>query len=382
MLNSLLILIFIRPFISSLAFPYANFIYSAILLVFLTIWFIYRRISFKNIQVLKYPLILFSLALIISVIFSIDKINSLREIYKYLTGLLLFLITASFEYKDRVRIIRTVILAGFVISILAIYQYFFGFQHILEYLAKNGSPSSFTLNYYIRNKRVFFPFVTPNALAGCLAMIIPLTLIHKNKIWLITLLSSALLLTNSLSAFISLVLALGLYFYLQDKLKKRKIILIFGLAIIGLLFIIRSVTYIQYLQPISSTTIRLSYWKDTLDIIRASPITGVGIGNFILAHSRYAHNSYLQIWAEIGILGIISILWLVILLFKSALKNITENTQKNQIISLIAANTVFLAHNLLDFTFFLPEVALLWWIILGLLVAKENNEHNYRHPNL
>ena len=95
---------------------------------------------------------------------------------------------------------------------------------------------------------------------------------------------------------------------------------------------------------------------------------GVGVGNFNLMYSRYAHNSYLQVWAEMGILGIMALLWLVIALVKPALKNIKD--AKKTALPLITAAVVFLIHNFLDFTFFLPEVSLIWWVVLGLTNAS------------
>jgi len=364
MLVILLILIFIRPFISSLAFPYLNSIYSSLLIGFLVIWIINKGIPLKKIQCFKYPLILFCLALIISLVFSSNKLNSFKELYKYISGILLFLIVVSLTYENKIRLIRTIILAGFIISLLAIYQYFFGFQHILDYISKEKITDPFTLDY-IQRRRVFFPFVTPNTLAGYLAMIIPLV----SRIWFIIPISFALLLTKSLGALLSLLLALVIYFYLQGKLERREVIFLSGiLVIISLLFITRSATQKEHLQPIFSTVMRLNYWKDTLRIIKAKPLTGVGIGNFNLKLSRYAHNSYLQIWAEMGILGMVSFLWLIIAVFKSSFKNIKDFPNKKLMTGLITANAVFLIHNLVDFSFFLPEVLMIWWMILGLIL--------------
>jgi hypothetical protein len=61
-----------------------------------------------------------------------------------------------------------------------------------------------------------------------------------------------------------------------------------------------------------------------------------------------------------GILGIISILWLAIASIKASLKNLKIENIKTVTAALISANIVFLSHNLLDFTFFLPEVSYLW----------------------
>jgi O-antigen ligase len=384
-LTILLTLIFIRPFICSLAFPHLNFIYSIILLVFLLIWLIRKGIPLRKINTLKSPLLLFLLALLISIIFSTDKLNSLKELYKYISGILIFLFAISLTYEDRIRAIKAIILAGFLISLLAIYQYFFGFRHILDYLARDKTASSFALDY-IQRKRVYFPFVTPNTLGGYLAIIIPLILAlwDKNKkillnplFFFLISISFALLLTKSLGALLSIFSGLVIYFYFssflnkdylikQKILNKKVLLLITGfLIIMGLVFLIRQTASKPHALPTFSLIMRINYWFEALKIIKIAPWTGVGLGNFNLVFARYAHNSYLQLWAETGILGIVSFLWLIIAVFKSAVKNINIASNKKLIIGLISANAVFLIHNLIDFSFFLPEVALIWWVIFG-----------------
>ncbi len=386
MLAILLTLIFIRPFICSLAFPHLNFIYSISLLLSLLIWLIRKGIPLRKINTLKSPLLLFLLALLISIIFSTDKLNSLKELYKYISGILIFLFAISLTYEDRIRAIKAIILAGFLISLLAIYQYFLGFRHILDYLARDKTVSSFALDY-IQRKRVYSPFVTPNTLGGYLAIIIPLILAlwdknNKNILlspffFFLISISFALLLTNSLGALLSIFSGLVIYFHFssflnkgylikQKNLNKKVLLLTTGfLIIMGLVFFIRQTAPKPHTLPTFSLIMRINYWLEALKIIKAAPWTGVGLGNFNLAFARYAHNSYLQLWAEMGILGIVSFLWLIIAVFKSAAKNINIASNEKLIIGLISANAIFLIHNLIDFSFFLPEVALIWWVILG-----------------
>ncbi len=385
MLRVLLILIFIRPFICSLAFPYINYLYSSIFLGFLVLFLVHSDFSFinKKMRTIKYPLILFIAALFISIIFSSDRFNSVKELYKYVNGILLFLFVISLDSKNRLRIIKAITLGGFLISLLAIYQYLFGFQHLLDYLSKSNPPSLFALDY-IQRRRVYFPFVTPNALGGYLAIIIPLIISTQNAknrnpiglrryIALISV-SLALLLTKSIGALISVSIGLITYSYLQSKLDKKRVLLFISmlLIIIASTFLLRQRATGEHTLPTFSVIQRFIYWRDTLEVIKKYPWQGIGLGNFNLSQVRYAHNSYLQIWAEMGIIGLISILWLISSVFKTAIDNI--KICNNKVMSgAISANVVFLTHNLIDFSFFLPEIALIWWVIFGLNVRFEDS---------
>src|SRR3989338_2244737 len=108
MLFILVILIFIRPFISSLAFPYLNLLHSSALFGLLLVWIIFKRHTLQQIKFIKYPLLLFVTALIFSIVFSFNRIVSLKESYKYIIAILVFLISASLTYEDKIKIIRAI----------------------------------------------------------------------------------------------------------------------------------------------------------------------------------------------------------------------------------------------------------------------------------
>jgi O-antigen ligase len=366
----LLIFIFIRPFISSLAFPRLNAIYSVALLAFLGVWVIKMRLISEKLGPIKYPLLFFSLSLIISGIFSVNPYNTLLESYKYATGILLFLAASSLTPENSIRTLRAIVWAALIISFLAAYQYFFGFQNLLLYLSLKKITDPFVLDY-ISRKRVFFPFVTPNILAGYLIMAIPLTFSLKKRILYLIPLTAALLLTESLGAMLSLFAVIIIFVYLRSTRKRKYIFFLSGMAVvIGLIFVLRSLSQSTHLQPAYSTAMRLSYWTETIGIIKSHFLFGVGIGNFNLTVSRYAHNSYLQLWAEAGILGLILFLWLVGAVLRSSLKRIPESQQRDLIVCLFCANLSFLLQNFVDFTFYLPEISLVWWAIMGLLYSS------------
>ena len=199
-------------------------------------------------------------------------------------------------------------------------------------------------------------------------MVAPLILLYKRKIWLSILLLCALFLTKSVGAFSSLFLAAFVYVLLKNDFKKTRGILLLGLALfIPLVFFMRIISGKEHLSPLFSVFMRINYWRDTIEIIKIHPFLGLGLGNFNLTYSRYAHNSFLQFWAEAGLLGIISLCWLIYTILTSSINKIKNLALDKETLVLISCLAAFVFHNLWDFSFFLPEVSLIWWAILGLL---------------
>ncbi len=360
------ILIFIRPFISSVAFPYLNFFYSAGLILSLVIWLAFKGVPAQRLHAVKYPLIMLFAALFISVLFSDNKQAGIFELYKYITGLLLFLFAASLGLSERSRLVRNIILAGFIIGILATYQYFFGFRHVLNYASQKGITEPFILDY-LQSRRAFLPFITPNTLACYLATVIPPGLSRKDRICILPVMIFALLLTKSLGGIATLTLIFLIYICAKNSQRRKKAIMILGLIITIIVVLgIRLGSEKQHLQPLFSIMMRLSYWREALGLIKMHPFIGIGPGNFDLIHSRYAHNSYLQIWAETGIFSLISFFWFIAVLIKSVTKNTPAHKEYEN--ALFLGFLVFLIHNIFDFSFSLPEVSFLWWIFCGLLL--------------
>jgi O-antigen ligase len=313
------------------------------------------------------------LALLVSFLTSRNREISLYELYTnhYAVGIVFFLITLSLTRMQQTRLISCILATGVVVSLIALHQYLFGFRRFLDYLMVQGIADQASLGYIIQ-KRVFFPFATPNTLAGYLAMIIPLALTDRKRYWLILPLAVAFILTKSVTALISLSLALAIYLVLRGGLRNKKVVFsILGLLLItGATFAVRMQTSKKHLQPAFSTLVRWHYWQNTVKVIKEYPWTGVGLGNFDLEKwSHYAHNSYLQIWAEMGVGGITAFLAFLAVVTAAGLKNLRRDADKVGISALITANAAFLIHNAVDFTFFLPEVSLVWWVIIGLQVS-------------
>lgn len=389
MFTSILVLIFLRPFIASLAFPYLNTAYSVILMELLLVKIFIdiknKTFTSNTFLLVKLPLLSWLSCLILSIIFSKNRLVSICNIYTYITSILLFINALTFRENQKILLVKTLFFSGVFVCAIALYQYFFGFKHILNYVSQNGINSPFLMDY-ISHKRVFSPFVTPNSLAGYLIMLFPLVLLFKKDNLFYTkipqaaiflLLTFTLFLTKSLGAIICLFLVSCIYIALsRDQAKKLNLFLPALLLLITVIILsFRSCLIQTHINPIFSVENRLSYWKTSLQIIKHAFFTGLGIGNFNMPQSRYSHNSYLQILAETGILGLLSFLWLIVSALKKALKDFKDsvNKEKQFILVVLLANISFLLHNLLDFTFYLPEIAFIWWIILGLHFRVNTN---------
>ncbi len=377
-----LFLLACRPFLSSMASPREDIAFSCI---FVIVSLLLLRKS--ALLLLKSPASLFAalflLAILISLSFSQDLQKSLSEFYKYATYFLAFFAVSSFDAQERKYLLKILILSCALVSFYALRWLIGGLLHTLDYLRSFGMTEGFAVEYLSRG-RAFVPFPTPAALAGYLILFAPLsaTLLLetekncrlpllkrtiKNSLLLLTvmLIYLALLATQSIGGFLSLTLSVVIFFYARKKRPAKKIILLIlcGLILSGLiLFFLRNNSLYIFNTPIFSLSDRLSYWREAINVISHHPLAGVGLGNYPFFKSISPHNSYLQIWAEIGILGLVSFIGL------SCRTLITrEETQNN---ALWIGTLAFLIHNLVDFTFFQPQIFLLWWVVAALLTSK------------
>lgn len=377
------VFIFLRPFISDLAFKKLDFFFTLLffstLSVSLLIYKKFKKSSYDKV------FLLFLGALIISMVFSRDYFQSMRAVYKYFFLLLLFYFFSLEERRDNY--IFLLIVSGLLVSLYGLRSFFIVSKHLLSYLHHTQGAGTFEEEFILR-KRIFMPFVSPNLLGGYLAMVIPLAggvilkKIKKNK-WDIQLVTAAictgisllvLFLTKSLGAWLALVGSLWFYYLIfPPKRKAILFIILIILLITGYILFIRSQEGKEFTTPIFSLQKRLNYWAETISLIANHPLGGVGIGNFSLKETLFSHNFLLQIWAETGILGVVSLLMIIFLFFKEGIRKIKR--EKDEVYSgVFVAGITFILHNLIDFSFFSTQVSFLWWIILGFTLANKDKK--------
>jgi O-antigen ligase len=121
-------------------------------------------------------------------------------------------------------------------------------------------------------------------------------------------------------------------------------------------------------------------WRDTTAMIRDNWVTGVGLGAYPTAYPIYstrdrmapvsqAHNDYLQILADGGILGAIVALWFIFIVTRDTVR---ASRHRNPLIAATAlgcASGLFalIVHSLFDFNLQIPSNALLFLVLTSVV---------------
>lgn len=141
----------------------------------------------------------------------------------------------------------------------------------------------------------------------------------------------AITLAASRGGFLGLVVAMGWLLW-HSRTRLRSLVLV-G-AVLGLLLAISPLSPIErILHPDYSDTdsvrIHLALWHAGLQIVRDHPLAGIGVGQFKAAVGEYsseknlsllAHNTYLEIAAEMGLPGLV----LFLVIFGSSFLSLTR----------------------------------------------------------
>jgi len=237
--------------------------------------------------------------------------------------------------------------------------------------------------------RPYATFPHPNVLAGFVLVSFLLSapvVYRKNKLCFILytfffILSLVFSFSRStwLVGFLIILLVTG-------RLKKLRLA-IFGLAFFSLLILLIK----QPIFPEESFSQRMELNKISLHLIKLSPITGIGLNNFIVSLPKFqqgqilwlqpVHNIYLLVAVETGLVGLVIFGWFLILSYKRLLSCYTRylvifNKKRDIEISryqnsLLIALTAILALGLFDhYWLTLQQTQLLLAIVLGLAWGK------------
>ncbi len=290
-------------------------------------------------------------------------------------------------------IIFALVLSGLLTSILAIYQHFTGWL----------VPWDFWQNNETFRVTAWYGF--PNAVGLFLAPIWPLAfyllkekinLFFKNKeikntfllyvipcILYLVLSPIAIFYAKSTGALIGL--AAGIVILLLFYKKTRLPIIILSIVCLSGLLSLSSLSSLRNEVTFQdrSGQIRLSMWSDTTEFLKDHPINGAGLASYTEKITPYhtnvnnegieifhhPHNIFLTMWVNLGLLGLVGFVLILIWLFKtSLLRNMLRN---NLTIFLLSSISIIAITGLVDSPYIKNDLAILFWLLPALLILNQ-----------
>lgn len=343
------------------------------------------RYEFKK-TAIDVPLAVFALLAAVSFIFSVYKHDSFYALLRLLGYIgIYYLVVNEFDHAMRRYVMMLAVCIGTALSIYGLLQYFGIFSH----------------DWWVPKEFLSATYVNHNHFAGYLELAMPLAIgllmgpagqAQGRRFILIAALAvmaGAFILTQSRGAWLSLVasfLIMAAVLIKRKKINIQAIFMVFLVVIIAVSFIyfgrdiitsrIDSVAIAQGEEASFATRIKI--WQGTIDLIRANPIIGVGIGDFIWAFPRYrpeglnvqanfAHNDYLETAAEMGIPALFVMLWLLVSIIATAIKRCDSDPVK---IGCVMGLLSLSLHGLVDFNFHIPANMLLFTICAAIAMGS------------
>lgn len=327
----------------------------------------------------------------------------------HLTAILAFF-AAMLAYLDSAKRLRK------VVWLITIFGFIFGFYAILQAVL---SPGKIYGLYEARYGSPFGSFVNRHNFAAYMEMVIAVPLgllfigaVPKDKRLLfltaIGVMGVSLLLSGSRGGFVALlaeifflaILALKSKSYAQIALKIGLTALLIAMLIVGAVLVGGESSLTRFAETAAAkdfTTNRLHIWSVTLNVIKANFPLGAGFGAFAIAYTPFdtfngaerveqAHNDYLQVLADAGIVGALIGAFFLFRLFRTGFGNIkTSNKfQRGVAVGAFAGCFAVLTHSVFDFVLHTTAVSLLFVTLLALLAASgsqfpdEIGEDSYR----
>lgn len=381
--------------------PWSIFVLETVSVLLGLLWLAKQWISGK-IDILWNPLFLpmsgFGLLILLQLVLgkTAYRHDSISESMLYCAyGLLCFLATQVLVRASQARKIGV---------ILAVYGFALAAFALVQGIAPNGKL------LWIRQPRlggwIYGPYVNHNHYAGLMELLIPIPLIlslshmiHEKERTAAGVAAAVMVGTIFLSGsrggmiaiFVELV-AFAVVLLRQKKVSYRIALAVSAFAIVLVSILVwvggkELTTRVSSISTEARTEIsggmRLSIDRDSLHMFRQKPLLGWGLGTFPIVYPEFrtfytnffvneAHNDYLQLLAEMGVLGFGLMLWFLVVLYRRAARKIgnwTTDVSSAVTLACTLGLTGILVHSLFDFNLQIPANAAIFYVFCSIAAA-------------
>ena len=335
-----------------------------------------------------YPLALFG-AMFLAVAFSYAPSLSLRFLIYHISAALCVLVTVSAVHsgEELKRLAAGSSVCVLVSSLYGVYQRIQGVEVNASYVdleVNAGMPG-----------RVESFFDNPNTFAEVLILLLPLTLalflcakrtvsrLAAGGVFVVGVV--ALGMTYSRASWVGIACAMVVLVFLW----RPKLIPAFAVACVLCVPFIPTTIWNRILTIANpndtSTASRIPLYQAALNVIKESPVSGAGLGTaatqaFIkdmnLYHGKapfvHAHNFYLEVWIEAGLLGIVgfisSMLWNIKRAAHTA-RHCGDSAARTLTCAACAAMCGSMVCGLADYLWHYPRVMCIFWFVFAIALA-------------
>ncbi len=380
--------------------PWSTFILEAGSVVLMAIW-LRKQFLDGELTIQWNPLFLpmagFGFLILLQVVFGVtayrhDTISGAMLYCDY--AMLCFLSAQTLLRSSQARTIAvTLALYGFTIAAFA----------LLQGIAPNGKL--FWVRQPSMGGAIYGPYVNHNHYAGLMELLVPIPLVlsltrlvgERERMAAgvaAAIMVGTVFLSGSRGGMLAIFVELA--FFTGVLLRQRKNtriavgVVAFAVVLVGLLTWLGGKELTSRVSSISTEArtelsggMRLSIDRDSLRMFRNKPVLGWGLGTFPVVYPQYrsfytnffvneAHNDYLQLLCEMGLLGFGTMVWFLGVLYRSAMPQIANwmsDVSSAVTLACTLGLTGILVHSLLDFNLQIPANAALFYVLCTIAAA-------------
>jgi hypothetical protein len=356
---------------------------------------------------LDLPLLVFLGTLLFSTLWSPDILNSLAGYRKlWLVGAFFVTYHLVKDAQEARRLVALWMIVTTVVAAYGIAQHYTGIDWARELVGKESNLDPF---WFGREEGFRTKGLHPSGITYAHNLLFPLIFTsvflfssdNSWRQWLLRLASwglmvFALLFSLTRGVWIAYLVVLLLF----GVLKGGRVLFSAGLTVVLLsLFLLSAGTGVREragsLFDFSENIGRSRIWQANIDMIRERPLLGWGYGNYRKFRDPYyqrypevdttahAHNSFLQIWVDTGLLGLGAFVYLFAVILKkgwAVYQRLSQEPGKSLALGGVLGVVGFLLGGVTQYNFGDAEVVIVLWALVGMLMRLAAETPLAREP--